>query len=287
LATVDPAVKVNVTPAPVAVFVTVIVPVLVDVPPEFMAGVGAEIVSVAPVTRNALTRLLVLPGTVTLLAVSAALGEITHEALTVVVVVPVTVHAMPLPLIITAVVPARFVPVNTTGTVVPRSPNAGAILLSEGIGAFMVNVTVLVVPSGVTTATFLDPSRALGAIVNVATTVVLLTIPMSLTVTPLPDTVMADAPSRFVPVSVTFTEVPTRPDEVPTVVPEVAMIDVRVGVTRVRSAWVSTAPKSMRPSPSGLGRGFPKKSNFGTTTPAARFSPASIPSMAGEFGASA
>lgn len=228
------AVKVNVTPAPVAVFVTVIVPVLVDVPPEFMAGVGAEMVSAAPVTWNAASRLLVLPGTVTFLFVSPAPREITHEALTVVGVVPVTVHAMPPPLIITAVVPARFVPVNTTGTVVPRSPDAGEILLSEGVGAVMVNLTVgggAVVPSGVTTAMFLGVSCALGAIVNVATTVVLLTTPMSLTVTPLPDTVMADAPVRFVPVSVTFTEVPTRPDEVPTVGPEVAMIDVRVGVT--------------------------------------------------------
>lgn len=83
---------------------------------------------------------------------------------------------------------------------------------------------------------------------------------MPLTVMPLvapPDTLIADAPVKCVPVRVTFTDVPRKP--------ELGLMLVRVAPTTVTTP-VSTAPASILPSPSGLGRGFPKKSVGGTVT---------------------
>jgi hypothetical protein len=65
----------------------------------------------------------------------------------------------------------------------------------------------LAVPDG----TFLGVSPAVVEIVKVAVTVVSLTTPISLTVTPAPDTVTAGVPVRPLPVRVTETMVPRAP----------------------------------------------------------------------------
>jgi hypothetical protein len=88
--------------------------------------------------------------TVTLLEVRRAPDPIAHDAFTVVAVgVPVIAHAMPAPLMVTAVAPVRPVPVMTTGTVVPRSPELGAMFVS--VGPSTVNPTLLLVRVGVLT----------------------------------------------------------------------------------------------------------------------------------------
>jgi hypothetical protein len=84
----------------------------------------------------------------------------------------------------------------TVVAVVLRSSGFGLIALMDGPNT--VNVTALVVPSGVTTVTFLAPVAAVvpEEIVKVAVTVVSLRTARLLTVTPVPDTLMADAPVR-------------------------------------------------------------------------------------------
>lgn len=251
-ATVGEALNANGPPVvPVAVFVTVTKPVFVvvlgvpvaqvRVPPVLLhnAGEGGENVSVAPVTWKALGKVPdPLPGTVTVtvLAVNDALWPIAQLAVTVVeAAVPVTttpVQVMLPPFIATAFAPNRLLPLMVTGTIVPRTPDVGLMPVSVGTGAVTVNVTVLVVPSGVVTLTVLVVVAAVEAMVKTATTWESLTTPMSLTVTPVPDTLIADAPVRCVPLSVTFTnvgfvgELPRRP--------EFGMIEVRVGLTTVR-----------------------------------------------------
>lgn len=70
------------------------------------------------------------------------------------------------------------------------------------------NVTVFVVPIGVVTLMVLAEAFADEAMVKVAVTVVEFTGVRLLTVTPVPETVIALATVRFVPVSVTATLVP-------------------------------------------------------------------------------
>jgi hypothetical protein len=129
----------------------------------------------------------------------------------------------------------------------------GATVVNSGLGAENVRVASLVVvgdvtvkfteplvPFGVVTVTVLVPVAAVEAIVKVASTTVLLTAPMPLTVIPLPDTVTAYAPVRFVPLRATFTIVGCV--AVPCA-PEFGLIEVSVGPAEVlRPAWVSTAP---------------------------------------------
>jgi len=78
-----------------------------------------------------------------------------------------------------------------------------------------------VVPSGVVTFTVLRPVVAVGAIVNVAVTLVELTTVRPLTVIPVPETLIAVAPVRFAPVRVTGTAVPRMP--------AFGLIEVRLG----------------------------------------------------------
>jgi hypothetical protein len=166
---------------------------------------------------------------------------------------------MPEPAGTLIVPPARLVPVSVTFTALRRSPKIGEMLVRVGVSDCTVNVTAFVVPFGVTTVTFLELSAAVAEIVKVATTVVSLTTPMPLTVTlpAAPDTLIADAPVRPLPVRVTETLVPRTPV---------------LGLMLVRDAaiapglLVSTAPTSMDPPASGFGRGFPKKSVVGAAT---------------------
>ena len=148
--------------------------------------------------------------TVTFLAPVAAPAVIAQLAFTLVAVEVTTLQVTPPPDIVTAVAPARLVPVMVTGTVVPRAPEVGLIAVS--VGPCTVNVTLLLVPPGVVVMlTFLADTVAVSEIVNVAFTVVGFTTVRPLTVTPPPATVIAVAPVRLVPVRVTGTAVPRKP----------------------------------------------------------------------------
>jgi hypothetical protein len=167
---------------------------------------------------------------------------------------PVTVIPVP-PVTVNPVAPVKLVPVRVTATPLPLKPEFGAIEIRVGAGGLVtVNVTVLLVPPGVTTATFLAVSAAPAVMVKVAVTVVLFTTTRLLTVTPAPDTLMAEAPVRLVPVSVTGTAVPLTP--------ELGAIEASVGAGMV--TWDSIAPTSMA-DPGDGGRGLPKKSVGGAT----------------------
>jgi hypothetical protein len=108
------------------------------------------------------------------------------------------------------VVPARFVPVRVTPTLVPRWPMLGAIEVS--VGATTVNAAARAAfPLGVWTVTVLAVVPAVIATVKVAVTVVAFTLVKLLTVTPVPDTVTPVADPKPVPVMVTGTAVPRRP----------------------------------------------------------------------------
>jgi len=122
-------------------------------------------------------------------------------------VTPLTVT--PVPDTLTALAPVRLVPVRVTGTVAPCMAAAGLIAVSVGAETIItVNVTLLLVPLGVVTVTFLAPVAALPPMARLAVTEVALTTLILLAVTPVPDTLTALAPVRLVPVSVTGTVTP-------------------------------------------------------------------------------
>jgi hypothetical protein len=140
---------------------------------------------------------------------------IVQVAVTVVAVgVPVIAQVTPLADAFTAVAPVRLVPVRVTAGAVPCVPDVGAIEVSVGAATdeFTVNVTVLLVPTGVVTLTVWAPVVALAAIVQVALTEVAVGVPVIVQVTPLADTFTAVAPVRLVPVRVTAGAVPCVPD---------------------------------------------------------------------------
>ena len=135
----------------------------------------------------------------------------------------------------------RVVVVNVrvrTPTTVVSVPLVAAVKLNVPCGAVTVNVTVLLVPPGVVTLTVLAPTAAVAVMVKVVVTVVEVTVKAP-AVTPVPDTVTAVAPVRFVPVKVTATAVPWAPD--------VGAIKVSVGGAAVVPAVNSTAPASTDP----------------------------------------
>jgi hypothetical protein len=110
--------------------------------------------------------------------------------------------------------------VRTPKTVV-SAPFVALVKLSVPDGPTTVNVTLPLVPPGVVTLTVLAESVAVPEIVKFALTVVAFTTVRPLTVIPVPETLIALAPVRLVPVRVTGT-VPPR-------VPVVGLIEVRVG----------------------------------------------------------
>lgn len=242
--------------------------------------VGAIEVSVGSsgaVTVNATVLAVAPAGVVTLMfrtPVAAPVG-ITRLAVTVVSLttwkVPACTVMVPSPP--NPVEPVRPPPVTVTGTVVPLTPEFGAIEVTNGFRT--VNVTVPLVPPAVVMLTFLAVPFAVGEIVNVAVTVVALTTVSPLTVTPAPETVIADAPVRLVPVRVTGTTWPWKP--------ELGAIEVSVGGGTV-GPWNSTAPISIL-VPFVSGRGFPKKSVEGARLYVDEL--VGMWSMAGELEASA
>src|SRR3954451_2824745 len=101
---------------------------------------------------------------------SVAVGASASVALIVVAFATVNdATVTPVPDMVTAVAPARLVPVNTTGTflvVVAKVAEAGATEVS--VGATTVKVTVLVLPSGVATVIVLPPLVAVLAMTQLA-----------------------------------------------------------------------------------------------------------------------
>lgn len=215
--------------------------------------------------------LLVPPGvvTVTVLAVSPALAASVKVTVTVVsFTTTMLLSESPVPDTATAEVPVRPVPVRVTVNVDPRTCWLGLIAVSVGTGGGVtVKVTLLLVPPGVVIVTFRFAKRlieALEAMVKVAVTVAAFTTVRLLTVTPLvqrrliaQDTLMAEAPVRLVPLSVTETLVPRAP--------EVGAIEASVGAG-VATPVNSTAPASTWLSlPRFPFLPLPKKSVFGAT----------------------
>ena len=138
-----------------------------------------------------------------------------------------------------------------TPNTVPSVPLVAEVKLSVPCRGTTVIVTVLLVPPGVVTLTVLAPSAAVAVMVKVVVTVVEVTVKAP-AVTPVPDTFTAVAPVRFVPVSVTGTEVPRAP--------VVGAIAVSVGAGVIVPATNSTAPASTEPFDF---RRVPKKSSVG------------------------
>jgi hypothetical protein len=265
---------------PLVVLVIVTVPFFTVRPPP--PSPEAAKVSTAPVIRKftvpevpfgVVTEIAWLPRPLlgTLAIVKVAVIEVPAAFTTTLLTV------MPEPAGTLIVPPVRLVPVSVTLTALPRTPEVGEMLVRVGVSDSTVNVTAFVVPFGVTTVTFLEPSAAVAEIVKVATTVVSLTTPIALTVTPAPDTLIADVPVRPLPVRVTGTLVPRTP--------VLGLILVRRGATAAPVFWDSTAPTSKTVSLSG--RGFPKKSVVGRVTPAGRVSLVGMWSMAEEDGTNA
>jgi hypothetical protein len=148
------------------------------------------------------------------------------------------------PPVTVTVAPVKLEPVMVTG-VAPSPPDAGEMPVMVGGPCVTVNVTVLVFPTESVRETVLLPVvEAVDEIVKVATTVVALTLPMPLTVMPLPDTFTVEVPVRFVPVKVTFTVVPSAAEVVQGGTDGVPkQIDVRVVVRLLlKLPWYSTAP---------------------------------------------
>ena len=205
--------------APVMVTGTANVPVA-----GCVAEFGLIEVSVAPCTVNG-TVLLVPPAVVmlTVLAVSAAVVEMVKVAVAVIAsptVRPLTV--IPVPETLMALAPLKLVPVNVTGTAVPRTPAGGAIEVSVGAGgALTVKVTALLVPPGAVMVTLLGLPPAIALMVKVALTCESLTTVTPLTVTPLPDTLIAVAPVSPLPKMLTGVAIPRTA--------EVGAIDVSTG----------------------------------------------------------
>ncbi len=180
--------------------------------------------------------------TTTFLPFGDAPDVIVNVAVTVVEFPTATLLTMtPLPDTVTAVAPARFVPVRVTGTSI--DPVAGRVAelgeIERSVGPTTVNVTVLLVPPGVVTLTVLALFVAEDEIWKVA----LIDVPAVftvkvVTVMPLPDTVTAEAPVRLLPVSVTVTVVFGRP--------VLGVIELRVGCCgAVPAPWNSIAPTSI------------------------------------------
>ena len=214
LVTAGAAEKVN-GPAfkPVAVFETVIVAFFVVVPPDVIAGLGAEIVSVAPTMRNEIVGDPAGVTTVTVLGPSAAFDVMVNVAVTLVELTTLMFDTeTPAPPTVMFVAPVRFVPVRLTSTDVPRDPETG--LIDVSVAPLTVNGRVPLFPPGVVTRTLCAPRLALVAITNVAVMLVELTTLVPVTVMPVPDVKLTADPVvvKFVPVSVTATLVPRTPE---------------------------------------------------------------------------
>jgi hypothetical protein len=118
----------------------------------------------------------------------------------------------PVPLTDTAAPARKFVPVRVTGTTSPCNPEG--ILIDESVGAAepTENVTTPLVPPELETVTFRVPATAVELIVNVVVIDVEFTTVTGPTVTSALLVETVEPAVKFVPVSVTPTTVPCRPD---------------------------------------------------------------------------
>jgi hypothetical protein len=205
--------------APVAVFVTVTVPLLVSVLAGVVvnAGVGPLNPKVPPVTVKVTVLLVPPPATVTLTVWPpvVAPGGMLSVAVTCVpaafALTPVAVMApAPAPDTLTVVTPLRPAPLIVTGSAVfPRAPEFGVIELTNGP---TVNGTVLVggpAPAGKVTLMFLTPNVAVAEILSRAVMLVeeFTTKLPAASVTPPVRPPNPVAPVRFVPTRFTVTPV--------------------------------------------------------------------------------
>lgn len=169
--TVGAAVRVSASVAPAAL-PTVMVPSFAVVPPVFIAGVGAENVTVAPVTVK-VTVLLLPPGagvtTVTVLPPRLAPDAMVNVAVTLVSLTAAKLLTVTLvPETVTAVAPVRPAPVSVTFTgVPPRTPEVG---LMEAKNGPTVKFTALVVVPPTVTVTLRTLRVAVAEMVKVAVT---------------------------------------------------------------------------------------------------------------------
>ena len=126
------------------------------------------------------------------------------------VVTPLTVT--PVPETFTVVSPTmKLVPVSVTGTAVPRRPVGGVIEANVGVaGIVTVKATVLLVPPGAVTLTFLAVPAAPALIVKMVLIWVSPTTVMGPTVMPPPETVTAVVPVKPLPKRLTRTAAPAR-----------------------------------------------------------------------------
>jgi hypothetical protein len=157
----------------------------------------------------------------TFLDVRLAPFVIAQFPVTVVDVDAIPVHVTPGPEMVIAVAPLRLLPATLTATVVLCVPEIGVIEVivapcTVNVGAPIVGV----VPPGVVTLTVLEVSPALVVITQLAFTVVEFDVRTE-QVTPVPETVIAVAPNRLVPVRVNATVEPRTA--------AVGEIDVNVG----------------------------------------------------------
>jgi hypothetical protein len=109
----------------------------------------------------------------------------------------------PLAVLVTVIVPFLMF--------VPPVFNAGTGAENVSVAPVTVNGTELLLPPSAVTVTFRGPVPV-GAMVNVAVTVVSLTAFRLLTVIPEPDTLIVSTVLRWVPVRVTLTEEPLSPE---------------------------------------------------------------------------
>src|ERR1019366_313246 len=158
-------------------------------------------------TTGALVPALVV--TVTFAAPSVALAAMVNVAVICVVLTTVTaLTAIPVLLVATVAHETKLVAVRVTGAPAPRTPVAGAMVLSVGGGGLTVKIAGALVPPLVVTVTFAPPSVALAAMVNVAVIRVALTTVKALTAMPGLLVVTVAPRIKFVPVRVTGTLVP-------------------------------------------------------------------------------
>ena len=207
--------------APIAVLLTVTVPLCAEGLPVTSDGLGAEIVSVAPSTRKLMVGDPAGVLTVTVLSPVPALDAIVNVAVTLVSLAALKFDTLtPTPETVTEVAPVRPVPAKVTFTCVPRDAEAG--LIDVSVAPRTVNGSVVLVPPGVLTLRLCVPKVALPAITNVAVICVELTTVTPVAVIPLPAVMLVPLVVKFVPVRVTPTLRPRTP--------EVGLIEERVGV---------------------------------------------------------
>ena len=150
--------------APIAVLLTVTVPLCAEGLPVTSDGLGAEIVSVAPSTRKLMVGDPAGVLTVTVLSPVPALDAIVNVAVTLVSLAALKFDTLtPTPETVTDVAPVRPVPAKVTFTCVPRDAEAG--LMDVSVAPSTVNGTVVLFPPPiVVTLTLRVPKVALPGI---------------------------------------------------------------------------------------------------------------------------